>query len=70
MRLYITVSDFFFFLNFCLKNEEDRPKIYFFEFFEKLGHLFSLNLFYIESLYGLLCPHTNPMFWKNSIPDI
>ena len=33
---------------FCPKNWEDVPKIGFFEFKEKFGHWFSLNLFYNE----------------------
>ena len=42
----------------------------FFDFLEKLGKLFSLNLFYNESLYYLSFPCTNPLFGKNLVPDI
>ena len=54
---------------FCLHNWGNGPKIGFFEFEEKFGHQFSLNLFYIENLY-LLCSCTNPIFGKNLVSEI
>ena len=35
-----------------------------FEFIEKFGHLFLLNLFYSKSLYYFLCSYTNPYLGK------
>ena len=40
---------------FCPKNLGNGPKIGFFEFKEKFGHKFSLNLFYRGNLQYLLC---------------
>ena len=42
----------------------------FLEFKEKFGYQFSLNLFYNEYVYYLLCSCTNPMFGKNFVPEM
>ena len=46
------------------------PKKGFFEFIEKCGHRFFLNLFCNESLYYLLCSYINLIFGKNLVPEI
>ena len=48
---------------FCPINLGNKPKIEFFEFKEKFGYQFSLNLFYYEKL---LCCCTNPISGKKS----
>ena len=52
------------------KNCGNGPKIGFFVLKEKFGHKFSLNLFYNESLYYLLCSCTNPLFGKSVVPEM
>ena len=56
--------------NFCRKNWGNRSKIRFFEFRGKFGQWFSLNLFYNENLYYLLCSWINPIFGENLVPEI
>ena len=49
---------------------KNGPKTGFFEFIEKLGHLFVLDLFYNENLYYLLCSCTNTIFGKIFVSEI
>ena len=42
----------------------------FFEFIEKFGHQFLLNLFYNENLYYMLCSFTNAIFGKRFVTKI
>ena len=46
------------------KNWENGPKTGFFEFTEKFGHYFLMNLFYNGNLYYLSFSCTNPIFGK------
>ena len=57
IMLWVTELDFLDKL-FCPENWGNEPKIGFFEFKEKFGILFSLNLFYNENLSYLLCSST------------
>ena len=52
------------------KMDQNRSKTGFFEFIEKFGHQFLLNLFYNEKLYYLLCSFTNAIFGKRFITEI
>ena len=45
-------------------------KTEFFEFIEKFGHSFLLNLFFNENSDYLLCSCTNPIFGKIFVPEI
>ena len=51
------------------KLTKNGPKTGFFEFIEKFGHQFLLNLFYNQNLY-FLCSCTNPIFEKTFVPEI
>ena len=51
----------------CTKNGQ---KTRFFEFIEKFGRRFVLNLFYNKNWYYLLCSRINPIFGKIFIPKI
>ena len=51
----------------CTKNGQ---KTRFFEFIEKFGRGFVLNLFYNKNWYYLLCSCVNPIFGKVFIPKI
>ena len=51
---------------YCQKNWENGPTKGFFEFIERFGHEFLLNVFYIETWYFLLCSSTNPICGKAS----
>ena len=52
------------------KWNKNGPKTGFFEFIERFGHYFLLNLFNNENLYYLQCSCTNSIFWKIFVPEI
>ena len=54
---------------FCPKNGENGPKIGFLGFIGKFSHHFFLNLVYKKRSYYLLYSSTNPILWKNLVPD-
>ena len=66
MRLCVTEPDFpeKIFSQKLGKWTKNGPKTGIFEFIEKFGHSFLLNLFYNENQYYFLCSYSNPMFWK------
>ena len=51
------------------KMGEQWAKISFFEFIEKIGHYFFLNLVCDKSLCHMSYSCTNPIFGKNLIPE-
>ena len=56
--------------SFAPKIGEMSQKIGFFEFKEKFGQKFSLNLSYNENLSCFLCSCTNSIFGKNVVPEM
>ena len=60
----------FFGKTFAPKIGEMSQKIGFFEFKEKFGQKFSLNLSYNENLSCFLCSCTNSIFEKNLVPEM
>ena len=69
MALCVTELDFWRKKNYP-QNEENEPKIGFFEFIGKFTHYFFLSLVCKENLYFLLYSFTNPILWKNLVPEI
>ena len=73
MKLRVTDLDFLEKI-FLPKNLEKwtktGPKTRFFEFIEKFGHSFFLNLCYNGNLCYLLCFSINPIFGKIFVPEI
>ena len=66
MRLYVTGLDFLgiFFFFFTPKIRKNGPKTGFFEFIEKFGHQFLLNLFYNENILFAVFLHKSRI-WEN-----